>query len=34
MVSYDYEAGQSVPLPAATRALLQQLKGQKGLTRV
>ena len=26
MVSYDYEAGKSVPLPESARALLQQLK--------
>jgi acyl-CoA thioester hydrolase len=35
MVSYDYTAGASTPLPDATRALLQQLKGSDpGLTRV
>src|SRR5258707_9119433 len=35
MVSYDYTAGSSTPLPDATRALLQQLKGSDpGLTRV
>lgn len=28
MVSYDYAAGVSVPLPDATRALLENLKGQ------
>ncbi len=28
MVSYDYEAGSSTPLPDQTRDLLQRLKGQ------
>jgi len=27
MVSYDYQAGKSIPLPDSARALLQQLKG-------
>ena len=30
MVSYDYAAGISVPLPEATRALLRGLKGSGG----
>jgi acyl-CoA thioester hydrolase len=35
MVSYDYEAESSTPLPGATRELLQRLKGSDpGLTRV
>jgi acyl-CoA thioester hydrolase len=35
MVSYDYAAGGSVPLPEATRELLQRLKGSDpDLTRV
>ena len=30
MVSYDYDAGASVPLPDATRALLESLRrGEK-----
>jgi acyl-CoA thioester hydrolase len=33
MVSYDYEKGAPIPLPTATRDLLQQLKGSdRGLT--
>jgi acyl-CoA thioester hydrolase len=27
MVSYDYQAGKSIPLPDSARALLEQLKG-------
>ena len=35
MVSYDYEKRVSVPLPSATRDLLQRVKGSDpGLTRV
>ncbi len=35
MVSYDYDAGTSVPLPAATRHLLNHLKGSDpGQTQV
>jgi acyl-CoA thioester hydrolase len=35
MVSYDYEKGLSVPLPSATRDLLQRVKGSDpGLTQV
>ena len=35
MVSYDYDAGSSTPLPDATKSLLQQLKGSDpGQTRV
>ena len=35
MVSYDYEKGASMPLPAATRGLLSRLKGSApGQTRV
>ena len=35
MVSYDYAAGASVPLPAPTRELLEHVKGSDpGLTRV
>jgi acyl-CoA thioester hydrolase len=30
MVSYDYAAGKSIPLPDAARALLDQLKGSDG----
>ena len=35
MVSYDYEKGLPIPLPSATRDLLQRIKGSdQGLTRV
>jgi acyl-CoA thioesterase FadM len=35
MVSYDYEKAVSVPLPPATRDLLQRVKGSDpGLTQV
>ena len=30
MVSYDYEKGESTPLPPATRALLEKTKGSDG----
>jgi len=30
MVSYDYAAGKSVPLPAEARMLLERLKGSQG----
>jgi acyl-CoA thioester hydrolase len=30
MVSYDYQAGKSVPLPAATRELLERLRAGDG----
>ena len=34
MVSYDYQAGKSVPLPAATHELLERLRGQDGARRL